>query len=128
MVQKIDWLKHAREILAAVSEMTLATADADGTPRAVTVGGEFKNGVLTWRSLPDRIHSKQVEVNPKIAFNFFDPVASRALYGVGDIEKTEPDEGRFLRYHARIKELRVVIDEMVGGKYVEPEQINPEKV
>ena len=119
-----DWPKIAREVTAAVGTPTLATAGKDGTPRAVTVGGELKDSLFEWRSWPSRVHSKQVAENPRIAFDFFDPKTNRVVYGVAQVEKTEKEDD-YLRYFARVMELWVVIDEEVDGKYVEPQQINP---
>ncbi len=119
-----DWLKIAQEILEAVEIPTLATVGSDGTPRAVPLLGELKQGVFTWRSLPTRVHSQQVKQNPRMAFNFFDAKKQRSVYGVGTVERTEKDED-FLRYYARVNELWVVINEQIGGKFFEPYRLDP---
>lgn len=121
---EVDWLGVAREILRAVGTPTLATAGSDGTPRAVIVGGELKDGKLYWRSWPSRRHSKQVAENPMVAFNFFDAPNRRAVYGVGRVDSVEPD-GEFSRYFATVTELWVVSDEQVEGQYMPPMQVDP---
>lgn len=123
-----DWPKLAREVVDAVDTPTLATAAKDGVVRAVTVGGELKGGVFEWHSLAGRVHSKQVAENSRIAFNFFDSVTRRSVYGAATVERTESEGDDWLRYFARVTELRVVIDEQVEGEYIEPQQIDPHEL
>lgn len=119
-----DWVAIARDVLASVEVPALATSGADGAVRVVVVGGELADGVFQWRSFPERVHSKQVAENPNIAFNFFDPATRREVYGTATVKQTE-EEGKFQRYFAPVKELWVVIDEQVDGKYLEPQPLEP---
>jgi hypothetical protein len=119
----LDWPKIAREVLATVDTPTLATAAKDGTVRAVIVGGEIADGMFHWRSFPSRVHSRQVLENPQISFNFFDSATRREVYGTAKVEKTDAEDGGWVRYFARISELWVVDGNPVDGNYIEPHQL-----
>ena len=123
-----DWTDVARKVVAATERPTLATAAADGTPRAVTVLGELNEGVFSWRSLPSRMHSKQIAENPQIAINFFDPASHQSVYGVGRLERTEQEADGYIRYYCGIQEIWVVTDRKVNGEFVPPRQLDPKKL
>lgn len=123
-----DWVTIAQEVTQAIDTATLATASTKGIPRAVTIGAELHEGVFDWRSLPTRQHSLQVKENPHIAFDFFDQITQRSVYGTGLVASIEKDEGEFLRYRAEVKELWVVIDDKVDGEYVPPQALDPKSI
>ena len=71
----------ADAILAANQFMTLATADADGTPWAAPVwfAREGERGLL-WVSRPEARHSRNLAARPELAIVVFDSTA-RPLEG-----------------------------------------------
>jgi nitroimidazol reductase NimA-like FMN-containing flavoprotein (pyridoxamine 5'-phosphate oxidase superfamily) len=73
------------EIIAANRYMTLATADADGTPWASPVWYATEDGrMFYWVSDPDARHSRNIAERPEIAIVIFDstvtPGNAQAIY------------------------------------------------
>jgi uncharacterized protein YhbP (UPF0306 family) len=66
-------MTEPREILAAICYMTLATADADGTPWASPVYYASEDQrTFWWVSRPEARHSRNIAARPEIAAVIFD--------------------------------------------------------
>lgn len=99
-----DWTADVTQLLFASSFMTLATADGNGVPWAAPV--EFvcdEHLRFYWRSMTDCRHSRDVEVNPWVAFTIYDSTqrpgvnAVQGLYGEGPVEVLPPEAFSTLR-------------------------------
>lgn len=85
-----DLVARAQRLLEANQYLTLATADADGRPWSSTVWyaawqpappGDAWALELIWLSLPEALHSQNLEVRPEIGISVFD---SSQPAGTGD--------------------------------------------
>jgi len=86
-----------REILAANRFMTLATADAGGTPWASPVWFATEDGrELVWVSKPEARHSQNIAARPEVGIVIFDsqqvPGTVEALYVEARGEQVPEDE------------------------------------
>lgn len=61
---------------------TIATVDEDGAPRSTPVHTVFDGRYIYWLSRPDKIHSKNIERDPRVHFSMFAPDTTQGLKGV----------------------------------------------
>jgi nitroimidazol reductase NimA-like FMN-containing flavoprotein (pyridoxamine 5'-phosphate oxidase superfamily) len=89
----------ARAVLDANSFMTLATADADGTPWATPVWFATEDHrSLYWVSAPGSRHSRNIAVRPEVSVVVFDsaqvPLQVQAVYmSASAAEVTDVEDG-----------------------------------
>jgi nitroimidazol reductase NimA-like FMN-containing flavoprotein (pyridoxamine 5'-phosphate oxidase superfamily) len=87
----LDPGRLARSLVVENSYLTLATADADGTPWATPVWfASHDLDVFVWASKPGARHSRNIERNPRVSLVVFDsgraPGEGSALYVSADAE------------------------------------------
>lgn len=82
------------EILAATQYGVLSTVASNNTPWGVPVRFAFDEDAIYFRSSPDASHSKNIEIDPNVAFTIFDSSQSTkgAIYIHSKAEKLNEDE------------------------------------
>jgi len=95
-------MSDAREILDANRYLTLATADADGTPWASPVWyAHVGYSEFLWVSRPDARHSRNIAARPRVAIVVFDSTVregdAEAVYVEATAEEVpEADRARVI--------------------------------
>jgi len=95
----VDPTAQARQILAANSYLTLATADADGRPWSTPVWFAADDlHAFCWVSRPGARHSVNVVVRPTVAITIFDSTVpsseATALYVEAEATEVEANHRR----------------------------------
>jgi nitroimidazol reductase NimA-like FMN-containing flavoprotein (pyridoxamine 5'-phosphate oxidase superfamily) len=74
----MDLTRKARETLARIANVALATVTPDGCPWNSPVYTAFDKRAFYWSSQHDSVHSKNIAVNPSVLIVAFDSVSPDA--------------------------------------------------
>jgi general stress protein 26 len=106
-------IDEALQTIVSTSLLTLATLNADGSPWVTPVGFTLKDGIFSWWSAADAVHSQNIERDDRVALSIVENSDDnkRAVYvrthakATGQTKVNEEWHQTLAEYQANLGEL-----------------------